>query len=43
MEEQLDDNISIYSGTTNDDIIVSSGNEWDKSDDSKKIIPQSIR
>ena len=25
MEEQLDDNLSIYSGTTNDNIMVSSG------------------
>ena len=29
MEEQFDDNLSIYSGTTNDNIIVSSGDEWD--------------
>ena len=42
MEEQLDDNLSIYCGTTNDDIIVSSGDEWDKTDDSEKDSLQSI-
>ena len=31
MEEQIDFNFSIYSGTTNDDIIASSGDEWDNS------------
>ena len=43
MEEHLDDNlyiyiyIYIYSGSTYEDIIVSSGNEWDSdNDDSEK-------
>ena len=33
MEEQLDDNLSIYCETANDDIIVSSGDEWDNDSD----------
>ena len=37
MEEQLDDNLSIlYCGTTNDNIIASSGDVWDKTDDPEK-------
>ena len=36
MEEQLNYNLSIYCGTTNDDISVLSDDEWDKSDDSEK-------
>ena len=39
MEEQLDDNVSIYCGTTNDDILVSYGNEWNNE---KKLFLQSI-
>ena len=43
MKEQLDHSLSIYCGTTNDSIIVSSDDEWENdSDDSKKILPQSI-
>ena len=39
MEEQLDDKLSIYSGSTNADITVSSGDEWDNdSDDSERFI-----
>ena len=37
MDEQLDDNLSIYSGSTIEDIIVSSSDEWENdSDDSEK-------
>ena len=36
MEEQLDDNVSIYCGTTIDDISVSRGDEWDRSNDYEK-------
>ena len=43
MEGQLDDNISIYCETTNDNMIVSTGDEWDKSDNSEQNIPQSTR
>ena len=42
MEEQLDYNLSIYCLTTNDNISVLSGDEWDKSDAFEKILTQSI-
>ena len=37
MEEQLDDKLSINSGSTNDDIIVSSDDEWDNDSDDSDI------